>query len=1528
MNARLGSTHGFEHDACGIGFVADSSGRRSHRVLQLGIEALARMAHRGAVAADGLTSDGVGLLTQIPYPLFKRVLVRQGIAPENPRDIAVGMFFLPREEEAAERARALVAEELERLGVPLTAWRKVPTNPEVLGERARAVEPSIWQAVLLRPAGLRPAEYERTLYRARRRIEKAWRAAGLDAYAVSLSSRRLVYKGLMLARDLAAYYPDLADPYYQTALTLFHQRYSTNTFPAWPLAQPFRYLAQNGEINTLQGNVNWMKAREPELISQHWGEALEDLKPVVDETGSDSAILDNVLELLIQSGRDPLHAMMMLVPEAYENVADVDPQVRAFFEYHASLTEPWDGPAALVYSDGRYAAASLDRNGLRPLRYWRLADGLVVLGSETGIVDAEAEEVVEKGRLGPGQIFAVDTEKGRVYRDAEIKLRYATRRPYAVWVRRHRTYPPKTKNLLYEGRDLPTGEDFVRLQKAFGYSREDQTHLLAPMSRLGSEPIGSMGDDTPLPFLSAQPQWLYRYFRQRFAQVTNPPIDPLREEMVMSLRSLVGPRMSFLEEQEGAAHQMEFDSPIVHGDQLEWIFNHDDTWYRPYRLRTRFPAYGGPEAMQRALDAVLQEAQAAVEQGYNVLVLSDRGVGPEWAPIPMPLVVGGVHHHLIRLGRRMRVSLIVETGEARVDHHFAVLLGYGADLVYPYLALASVRDLVERDPRGRAPISLEQALLNYQRGVEKGLRKILAKMGISTLASYRGAQIFEILGLKDEVVEAYFKGTPARFGAVGLERIARDVLAFHEEAYGGPPELPDRGEFRFRKKGEYHAFNPTVFKSLHKAVREERRESYEAYARAVNERPPASVRDLLTWKKAERPVPLEEVEPIEAIIERFRTQAMSFGALSREAHEVLAVAMNRIGAMSNSGEGGEDPVRYHPYRADRPDLTQSKWHPRAGDLGNSRVKQVASGRFGVTPAYLVSADELEIKMAQGSKPGEGGQIPGFKVNHEIARVRGATPGVTLISPPPHHDIYSIEDLAQLIYDLKRVNRHARVGVKLVSEVGVGTIAAGVVKGYADRVLISGADGGTGASPLSSIKYAGSPWELGLAEAHRVLLENGLRDRVRLQVDGGLKTGRDVVLAALLGAEEFGFGTAALVAVGCVMARQCHLNTCPVGVATQNETLRKRFPGAPEHAVRFFAYVAQEVREILAEMGFRSLDEIVGRVDLLERREVRLARAEEVRLDGLLAPLPAWRPRPPEGRAERPEDGPLLDDRVHATFAPALKDRKARFARFAISNRERAVGARISGEIARFHGQEGLPAGTVHARFDGVAGQSFGAFLSPGVFFELVGEAQDYLGKGMAGGVLTVRPPLWREAPEVLAGNTVLYGATGGSLYVAGRVGERFAVRNSGARAVVEGVGEHACEYMTGGLVVVLGETGRNFAAGMTGGVAYVYDPESRFPERYNPALVAIARVPAGGVDEELLRRMIERHHRLTGSPRAAAILEAWEERRGDFWKVAPRELPEGFEPGDAEGFLLEAVRAEAALEPGEAGVLADEPADG
>ncbi len=1502
-----------EHDACGIGFVADSSGKRSHRVLLLAIQALARMAHRGAVADDGLTSDGVGLLTQIPYPLFKRELVAAGIAPRKPRDIAVGMFFLPRKAEDRDGAKKIIESELERLGITVTLWRAVPTKPEVLGKRAKEVEPAVWQAVMIKPQRFAEDAFERSLYLARRRIEKVWRGSDGEAYVVSMSSRTLVYKGLMLARDLDSYYPDLADPYYQTSLALFHQRYSTNTFPAWRLAQPFRYLAQNGEINTLQGNVNWMKAREPELISHYWGKELEDLKPVLDENGSDSAILDNVLELLVQSGRDPLHAAMMLIPEAYENVADIDPKVRAFFEYHASLTEPWDGPAALVYSDGRYAAASLDRNGLRPLRYWIAKDGLVVLGSETGIVDMPSEEIAEKGRLGPGHVFAVDTEKKEILRNDEIKRKYAAKRPYAVWVRRNRTYPPATKNLLYEGAALPKDDEFVRLQKAFGYSQEDISRYLAPMSRLAREPIGSMGDDTPLAALSAMPQQLYRYFRQRFAQVTNPPIDPLREDMVMSLRSLVGPRMSFLEEQEGAAHQMEFESPVITADQLEWIYNNDDGWYRPYRVRTRFPSYAGPDGMKRALDGVIDEAKAAVAQGYNVLILSDRGVGPEWVPIPTPLVLGGVHHALIRSGRRMRVSLVVETGEVRLDHHVAVLLGYGADLVYPYVALASVRDLVERDPRGRAPISLRQALLNYQQALEKGLRKIMAKMGISTIASYRGAQIFEIIGLAKEVVDRYFTGTLSRFEAVDLDRIALDALKIHEDAYSGEPRLPDRGELRFRKKGEYHAFNPTVFKSLHKAVRNKDRQSYQDYAKAVNERPPLAVRDMLAWKTSKEPLPLEEVEPIESIISRFRVQAMSFGAISREAHEALAIAANKAGAMSASGEGGEDPLRYHPYKTDRPDLTHSQWHPRAGDWGNSQVKQVASGRFGVNPAYLVSASELEIKMAQGSKPGEGGQIPGFKVNQEIARVRGATPGVTLISPPPHHDIYSIEDLAQLIYDLKRVNKTARVGVKLVSEIGIGTIAAGVAKGYADRVLISGADGGTGASPLGSVKYAGSPWELGLAETHRVLLDNGLRERVTLQVDGGLKTGRDVVLAALLGAEEFGFGTAALVAVGCVMARQCHLNTCPVGVATQNEELRRRFPGAPEHALQFFAYVAEEVRQILASMGARSLDEIIGKSELLQRRQIKLPRTSDVAIDWLLQPSRSWRPPGEKSRSERPEDAPLLDDEVYRTFEPSLKDKKPRFAKFIISNRERTVGARISGEIARFHGAEGLPPGTVKALFEGVAGQSFAAFMSPGMYFELVGEAQDYLGKGIAGGVLVVRPREGAEEAHLIAGNTVLYGATGGSVYIAGSVGERFAVRNSGARVVVEGVGEHACEYMTGGLVVVLGRTGRNFAAGMTGGVAYVYDPESRFPEKYNPSLVTIARL-SHGVDQELLKTMLERHLSASRSSAAAAILKDWRHQQGLFWKVSPSALPPGYGEGDVEKMLLESLRAESVLE--------------
>ncbi|AEB12023.1 glutamate synthase large subunit [Marinithermus hydrothermalis] len=1506
----------FERDACGIGFVARIDGQKTHEVLRQATTALANLAHRGAVSADGLTGDGAGVLTQIPHAFFRHALAQQGVPLEETPLLGVGVGFLPRAPEAQRTAVEIIEAVLEACGLPLLAWRTVPVDDTALGEKARATRPEIRQFFVRAPAGLDAPAFERLLYLARRRMEQRALHAGLEGFYIpSFSHRTIVYKGLLGADQLERFYPDLQNPAYETAIALFHQRYSTNTFPVWPLAQPFRLLAHNGEINTLQGNVNWMRAREPELESVLWGATLDEVLPAIQEGGSDSAALDNVLELLVMSGRDPLHAMLMLVPEAYEARADLEPNLRGFFEYHAGLTEPWDGPAALVFSEGRYAAAMLDRNGLRPQRYWITEDGLVVVGSETGIVPLPEDRVVEKGRLGPGMLLAVDTLEGRLLHDHEIKRAYA-RPVYRVWVERYRKRPPEP-GFGPQAEGVPAErEAFVRFQKAFGYSKEDYDRILKPMAAEGKEPLGSMGDDTPLAVLSRQPQLLYRYFRQRFAQVTNPPIDPLRERLVMSLRTLVGPRTGFLEERPEAARLIEFPSPILTEAEFAWLKALDEPGFRACVLEARFPAAEGPEGLERRVETLVREAERAVEAGCTLLILSDRGVGPEWAPVPMLLATAAVHHHLIRAGKRMRAAIVCDTAEAREDHHFACLLGYGATLVHPYLAYASVRDLVRNDPRKAVDVPVETALANYRAAVEQGLLKVMAKMGISTVASYRGAQIFEALGIRREVIERYFTGTPSRIGGVGLREIAGDVLRFHAEAYTEPAGLPDRGLYRFRKEGEYHAWNPTVFKHLHKAVRTQDFAAYQAYAAAVDGRPPMALRDLLTWKKARTPLPLEAVEPAEAIVKRFRTQAMSHGALSREAHEVLAVAMNRIGAWSNSGEGGEDRRRYRPYAADAPEVSLARWHPRKGDWGNSQIKQVASGRFGVTPEYLVSARELEIKMAQGSKPGEGGQIPGFKVSGEIARLRRAAPGTPLISPPPHHDIYSIEDLAQLIHDLKRVNRQATVAVKLVAEAGVGTIAAGVAKGYADAILISGHDGGTGASPLTSIKHAGAPWELGLAETQQVLVMNDLRGRVRLRVDGGLKTGRDVVIAALLGAEEFGFGTAALIAIGCVMARQCHLNTCPVGIATQREDLRRRFPGVPEHAIAFMFFVAEHVRLILAEMGFRRLEEIIGRVDLLEPREdVSLPRGARLELSALLAdPDPSGtKPRRSVVPRNDPPEVPSLDEALSREAAEALQTRAPLARRYRITNRERGVGARLSGEIARLYGDEGLPEGTVRAYFQGVAGQSFGAFLTRGVFLYLEGEAQDYVGKGMGGGTIVVRPPQSaRVQPHesVILGNTVMYGATGGSLYAAGRAGERLCVRNSGGRAVVEGCGDHGCEYMTGGVVVVLGETGRNFGAGMTGGVAYVLDESGRFPDRYNPSMVRLERLEHE-LDEALLRALIERHYHLTQSPRAAALLEDWERALEHFWKVAPRPDLGTVTDQPLEARLLEQVRNEA-----------------
>ncbi|MBX3143764.1 MAG: glutamate synthase large subunit, partial [Trueperaceae bacterium] len=1252
-----------------------------------------------------------------------------------------------------------------------------------------------------------------------------------------------------------------------------------------------------------------------------------DLLPVIEPGGSDSAALDNALELLTLSGRELPHALMMLVPQAYEKDAEVDPDLRGFFDYHGTLMEPWDGPAALAISDGRFAVAALDRNGLRPQRYWLTSDDLLVVASEAGVLPLDPETVIERGRLGPGRLLAVDTTEGRLLRDADIKQRYALRRPYREWVERFEVRLPDSVRAPTDALDSDA-EALNRMQLAFGYSAEDLDRIVEPMAFGGEVPVGSMGDDTPLAVLSRQPQPLYRYFKQRFAQVTNPPIDPLREELVMSLATVLGPRASVLEEEPEAARVARFAGPVIDAAKLAALQSQDELGCAV--IECLFPATHGAAGLAAALERLADEAQELVESGVSVLILSDRGVNAERAPVPMLLAVGAVHNRLLLVGRRTRAAIVCDTGEPREDHHFACLIGYGAALIHPYLAMATARQ-VGAGTKGRDPKDPAASVKDYVKALEKGLLKTMSKMGISTLAAYRGAQVFETVGLSSEVVDDYFSGTPTHLGGASLATLALDVLELHQGAFpsaAAEPEvaprkpakgggLPDRGIYRFRKAGEYHSLNPDVFKALHKAVRTESFEAFQEYVKAVEERPPTSIRDLLDYRRADAPLPLSEVEPIESIVKRFTTQAMSHGSVSRETHEALAIAMNRLGGKSNAGEGGEDPVRFKPFAADMPERSYSPtWHPKAGDNANSAIKQVASGRFGVTPAYLANAREIEIKMAQGSKPGEGGQIPGFKVTAEIASIRHAVEGVTLISPPPHHDIYSIEDLAQLIYDLKRVNPVARIGVKLVSTTGVGTIASGVAKGYADNIQISGNDGGTGASPLSSMKHAGLPWELGLLETQRALVENGLRGRVGLRVDGGLKTGRDVVIAAMLGADEFGFGTTALVAVGCAMIRQCHLNTCPVGIATQDPVLRAKFAGDSEHVVRLFLYLAQQVRMLLAEMGLRSLGELVGRGDLLTVRsslaEV-VARDVDLEVDDLVARAVATARiggalHRVDDRNDRPSrPGRTLDSRMAEDVLAALeRPERPVSLTYEITNRERSIGSRLSGRLAALHGDAGPGESAVTVTFNGSAGQSFGAFNLPGVRLMLVGEGQDYVGKSMAGGELVLRPRADEDERrrQVIGGNTVLYGATGGSLFAAGVVGERVCVRNSGATAVVEGCGDHGCEYMTGGTVVVLGGIGRNFAAGMSGGVAYLYAEdeaaERRHLSRVNAGMVSVTRLGASGdegqrAEIEQLRGLLVKHLELTGSRVAAVALAAWDAGTAGFLRVSP-ELPSEEQP--------------------------------
>jgi len=1502
----------YEHDACGVGFVADVAGRAHHTIVDMALRSVINLTHRGAVDADHTTGDGAGLLTQVPFRLFAREAAKLGIRADDPEGLAVGMIFLPRGDDARAQSRAILESAIVHHGLIVLGWRIVPVDAGVLGDKASSTRPHIEQVLMGRSDRVGPAAFERTLYLVRKDAEARLTEAGItDCYIPSFSHRTIVYKGLFVAPQLCGFYPDLTDPDYESALAVFHQRYATNTFPDWFKAQPFRMVAHNGEINTLAGNANWMRAREPELRAAIWGERAALLRHVCWEGGSDSAKLDNVLELLTTSGRDIRHSMMMLQPEAWENMHDMNPAWRSFYEYHACLMEPWDGPAGLAFTDGVIVGASLDRNGLRPSRYKLTKGGVLVVASEVGTVEIDDHDIVEKGRLGPGQMIAVDTSRGRLYHNGQIKQEMATRRPYHDWVEHqlvrlddqiaaaqrtghdhspNHTFP--TLPLSRDGRG-PRVREYLpeerRVQKAFGYTSEELSYVIRPMGEEGKDQVWSMGDDTPLAVFATRNRPLYGYFRQRFAQVTNPPIDPLRETMVMSLNSYLGPRDSILEEGANHARLIQLNSPFLSHEQFHALREHEDATFKSCVISTTFDPWSAPSVLQEAMDRVVRESIAAIDQGCSLLILSDRGVDAQHAPIPALLAVAGVHHGLIHAGRRMKADLIVETGEAWEIHHFALLIGYGAGAVYPYLALQLAGGLAgTRDMESVTPIA---AMANYRKAVEAGLLKICSKMGISTISGYRGAQIFEALGLNLGFVKQYFTGTATSIGGIGLEQVAEDTIARHRDAYGeAKPVLADHGLVRFRKEGEYHSFNPTVVKAIQKVSANGNYDDFRELRYLIDRRSPTSPRDLLRFKPRQS-ISVSEVEPVEHIYRRFISTAMSLGALSPEAYTTLAMAMNILGARSNSGEGGEDP----------------DWYYSDGPARHSKVKQIASARFGVTAEYLSHAEEIEIKMAQGSKPGEGGQLPGNKNNRFIARLRHAVPGINLISPPPHHDIYSIEDLAQLIYDLKMVNPRAPIGVKLVAASGVGTIAAGVAKAYADYILISGHDGGTGASPLSSIKNAGLPWEIGLAEAQQTLVMNDLRGRVRLRTDGGLKTGRDIVVAAMLGAEEFGFGTAGVVAIGCDMARMCHLNTCPTGVATQDPKYRAKFTGTTDMMINYITNVAQDVRETLASLGFRSIDEVVGRGDLLEQfhrndheRDALLdLRPLLARTDNGMAPLRNMQVRNPRHEIEPP-----LDDAMHVDAQEALDGHGAVSLSYRIHNAHRTVGARIAGEIGLRYGGKGLPDDSITLRFQGSAGQSFGAFCTHGMHMILTGEANDYVGKGMSGGTIVITPPAdvpFASHKNTIAGNTILYGATGGKMFLHGRVGERFCVRNSGAQAVVEAVGDHGCEYMTAGTVVVLGETGRNFGAGMSNGTAYVLDEAGHFQHKYNPELVSLSRV-TNQADEGVVRDLISQHVEHTGSERATHVLNHWETYLPLFWKVAPSSVPDV--PPSAEDDLL------------------------
>lgn len=1464
----------YEHDACGVGMLVNIHGEKSHDIVESALKVLENMRHRGAEGADNKTGDGAGIMLQIPHEF----ILLQGIpVPEKGR-YGTGLLFLPKNEKDQAAILSIIIEEIEKEGLTLMHLRNVPTCPEILGESALANEPDIKQVFI---TGFTETETaDRKLYLIRKRIENKVRLSSIptkdDFYVVSLSTKNIIYKGMLSSLQLRNYYPDLTNSYFTSGLALVHSRFSTNTFPTWGLAQPFRLLAHNGEINTIRGNRGWMEARESVLSTPTLGD-IKELRPIIQPGMSDSASLDNVLEFLVMSGLSLPHAMAMLVPESFNEKNPISEDLKAFYEYHSILMEPWDGPAALLFSDGRYAGGMLDRNGLRPARYLITQGGMMVVASEVGVMDFEPGDIKEKGRLQPGKILLIDTEKGEIYYDGELKKQLAEAKPYRTWLAGNRIELDELKS----GRKVSHSvENYDSMLRIFGYSKEDVERLIVPMCTTGAEPINSMGNDTPLAVLSDKPQLLYNYFRQQFAQVTNPPIDPIREELVMSLTEYIGAvGMNILTPSENHCKMVRLNHPILNNAQLDILCNIRYKGFKTVKLPLLFEVAKGCQGLQEALATLCKQAEESVNEGVNYIVLSDRDVDAAHAAIPSLLAVSAVHHHLISVGKRVQTALIVESGEIREVMHAALLLGFGASALNPYMAFAVIDKLVNEK---EIQLDYATAEKKYIKSVCKGLFKIMSKMGISTIRSYRGAKIFEAVGLSEELSNAYFGGLSSRIGGIRLDEVARDAIAFHKEGMevlkkkGEAELLPNRGLYAFRKDGEKHAWNPETISTLQLATRLGSYKKFKEFTAMVDSKEsPIFLRDFLDFRRA--PISIDRVEPVENIVQRFVTGAMSYGSISREAHEAMAIAMNKLHGRSNTGEGGEDRARFMP----REDGTSLR----------SAIKQVASGRFGVTAEYLVNADEIQIKIAQGAKPGEGGQLPGFKVDEVIAKTRHSIPGISLISPPPHHDIYSIEDLAQLIFDLKNVNPRAKISVKLVAESGVGTIAAGVAKAKADLIVISGAEGGTGASPASSIRYAGISPELGLSETQQTLVLNGLRGQVMLQVDGQLKTGRDIILMAMLGAEEFGFATSALIVLGCVMMRKCHQNTCPVGVATQNEELRKRFRGRSEYLVNFFTFLAQEVREYLAEIGVERLDDIIGRTDLIVRKpDDGIRKHQLISFDKLLARVDNEAAIRHVTDQQHGIDHVKDVEMLHAA-AEAVENQKEISLEYTIANTDRACGAMLSGVIAAKYGEKGLPEHTLNVKFKGSAGQSFGAFLVPGVNFKLEGEANDYLGKGLSGGRIAVLPPVrsnFEAEKNTIAGNTLLYGATSGEVYINGRAGERFAVRNSGATAVVEGVGDHCCEYMTGGRVVVLGQTGRNFAAGMSGGVAYVWNRDGNFDYFCNMEMVELSLIEEASYRKEL-HELICQHYLYTGSKLARTMLDDWPRYADQFIQVVPIE---------------------------------------